>query len=339
MRKLTLSVLALMLAAGSLFAKGGDDSTKIMLKELEAMIKLQDSVQKAMKYETGTVTLPSGVAKLNIPKGFKFLGQEQSHYVLESLWGNLPQQHLQGMLFPENGNPFSDSSYAYVIEYNPVGYIKDADAKDINYDDLLKEMKADDLQENEQRKALGGGGMYTEGWAARPFYDDQKKILHWALDYRVDGNDEHTLNYKVIHLGRKGMLTMSAVSGMGQLDMVKADVDKVIAMAEYTEGNRYSDFDSNVDDVAAMTVGGLVAGKVLLKTAAGAGILKFLKFIIVGIIAAGGAIWKWISGRRKKEEEFVYEPQPAPVHTEETPLPDAPAASEGAGDPLNPENK
>lgn len=336
MRKLTLSVMALMLATGTLFANGGDDSTKLMLKELEAMIKLQDSVQKAMKYETGTVTLPSGVAKLNIPKGFKFLGQEQSHYVLESLWGNLPQEHLQGMLFPENGDPFSDSSYAYVIEYNPVGYVKDADAKDINYDDLLKEMKSDDLKENEQRKAMGGGGMYTEGWAARPFYDEQKKILHWALDFRVDGRDEHTLNYKVIHLGRKGMLTMSAVSGMSQLNLVKADVDKVISMAEYTEGNRYSDFDSKVDDVAAWTVGGLVAGKVLLKTAAGAGILKFLKFIIIGLIAGGGAIWKWISGRRKKEEEFVYEPQPAPVHTEETSLPDAP---EGTSDPLTPENK
>lgn len=336
MRKLALSMLALVLATAPLFAKGGDDSTKLMLKELEAFIKLRDSVQKAMKYETGTITLPSGVAKLNIPKGFKFLGQDQSRYVIQDLWGNLPQQHLQGMLFPVDGDPFSDSSYAFVIEYNPIGYVKDADAKDINYDDLLKEMKSEEAATNAKRKAMGGEGMYTEGWASRPFYDEQKKILHWAMDIRVDGRDEHTLNYKVIHLGRKGMLTMSAVSGMSQLDLVKSNVDSVIAMAEYTEGNRYSDFDSKVDDVAAWTVGGLVAGKVLLKTAAGAGILKFLKFIIIGLIAGGGAIWKWITGRRKKEEEFVYEPQPAPVHTEETSLPDAP---EGTTDPLNPENK
>jgi len=132
MRKLALSALALIMAAGTLFAKGGDDSTKLLLQQMEAYFKLQDSVKKAMKYETGTVTLPSGVAKLNIPKGFKFLGQEQSRYVIQDLWGNLPQQHLQGMLFPEDGDPFSDSSYAYVIEYNPVGNVKDADAKDIN---------------------------------------------------------------------------------------------------------------------------------------------------------------------------------------------------------------
>lgn len=339
MRKLALSALALMMAMGSLFAKEVDDSTKLLLKQLEAYAKFQDSVKKALKYETGMFSLPSGVAKLNVPKGFKFLGLEQSRYVIQDLWGNLPQQHLQGMVFPEDGDPFSDSSYAYVVEYNPVGYVKDADAKDINYDDLLKEMKSDDAEENAQRKAMGGEGMYTEGWAAHPFYDDQKKVLHWALDIRVEGRDEHTLNYKVIHLGRKGMMTMSAVSGMGQLDLVKSDVDKVISMAEYTEGNRYSDFDSKVDDVAAWTVGGLVAGKVLLKTAAGAGILKFLKFIIIGIIAAGGAIWKWFSGRRKKEEEFVYEPQPAPVHTEETQLPEPPQATEETSDSLSPENK
>lgn len=58
MRKLALAVLAFVMATGTLFAKGGDDSTKLMLKELEAFLKLRDSVQKAMKYETGTITLP-----------------------------------------------------------------------------------------------------------------------------------------------------------------------------------------------------------------------------------------------------------------------------------------
>jgi uncharacterized membrane-anchored protein len=333
MKKMALSVVAFLLATGTLFAKGGDDSTKILLKQLEAYMKLQDSVKKALKYETGIISLPSGVVKLNVPKGFKYLGVDQSRYVIQDLWGNLPQQHLQGMLFPESGHPFNDSTYAYVIEYNPVGYVKDADAKDINYDDLLKEMKSDDAEENAKRKALGGTGMYTDGWAAKPFYDQKNKILHWALDIRVEGAEEHTLNYKVITLGRKGILTMSAVSGMEQLDLVRGDVDEVLSMAEFTEGNRYADFDSNVDDVAAWTVGGLVAGKVLLKTAAGAGILKFLKFIIIGIIAAGGAIWKWITGRRKKEEEFIYEPQPAPVYTEEPLTPEPPQVTDGTTDP------
>lgn len=320
MRKLFLFItvfLSMMLAAS---AKNPGDTTKLKSynevtenseEDIMAYITLMDSVNKAMKWETGTITLPSAVVKLNVPAGFKYLGVEQSRYVIEKLWGNLPQKELEGMLFPEDKDPFSDSSYAYIISYSPVGHIKDGDAKDINYTDLLEEMKKDEMQANIQRRAAGLDAMYLQDWAAAPYYDEQKKVLHWATSYSIEGEtDDNTLNYTIILLGRKGMLSMNAVSSMKMLPLVKADVNKVLGMAEYTTGNRYQDFDSNVDEVAAWTVGGLVAGKVLLKTAAGVGILKFLKFIIAGIVIAGGAIWRFVSGRKKKEEEFVYQPAP-----------------------------
>jgi uncharacterized membrane-anchored protein len=255
---------------------------------------------------------------MNVPAGFKYLGREQSKYVLEELWGNLPQENLEGMLFPEDADPFTDSSYVYIISYSPIGYVKDKDAKDIDYDELLDEMKKDQVEENTQRTAIGLDAMYTIGWASAPYYDEQQKVLHWAIEYKVDGADENTLNYKIISLGRKGMLSMNAVAAMSQMNDVKANVDQVLHMAEFTAGNRYQDFDSKVDDVAAWTVGGLVAGKILAKTVAGAGILKFLKFIIIGVIALGGGIWRFITGRKKKEEEFVYQPSPAPVQDQHT---------------------
>jgi hypothetical protein len=34
-------------------------------------------------------------------------------------------------------------------------------------------------------------------------------------------------------------------------------------------------------------------------------IAKFGKLIVIGIVAAGGAIWKFITGRRKKNEEYT----------------------------------
>jgi len=84
-------------------------------------------------------------------------------------------------------------------------------------------------------------------------------------------------------------------------------------MVSFTEGYKYSDYNSKTDAVAAWTIGGLVAGKVLAKVGFFAVILKFLKFIILGVVAIGGGIWRFITGRRKKEEEFVYQPQPAPT--------------------------
>jgi len=92
------------------------------------------------------------------------------------------------------------------------------------------------------------------------------------------------------------------------LDMIRADVDQVLNMAEYTEGNKYSDFDSNIDDVAAWTVGGLVAGKVLLKIGFFA---KFWKLILLG----GGALIAWIARifkKKKENESMVYEPVQTP---------------------------
>src|SRR5262249_30594412 len=150
MKRTILATALLIISFSHVFAKG--DPPDSILQMIEAYAKLRDSVNSALKYETGLITLPAGVVKLNVPAGFKFLGQEQSKYVIEDLWGNLPQENIQGMLFPANSDPFDDSSYAYIITYSPVGYVKDGDAKDINYDDLMKDMKKDDAEENARRK-------------------------------------------------------------------------------------------------------------------------------------------------------------------------------------------
>ncbi|MBC7904669.1 MAG: DUF2167 domain-containing protein, partial [Gemmatimonadaceae bacterium] len=107
-------------------------------------------------------------------------------------------------------------------------------------------------------------------------------------------------------LGRKGVLSMNAVAVMSQLPEVKKHIPEVLKMAEFTSGNKYSDFDSNFDNVAAWTVGGLVAGKVLAKVGILAFFGKFLKLIVIGVAAIGGAVWKWVSGRKKKKEEAAY---------------------------------
>ena len=148
----------------------------------------------------------------------------------------------------------------------------------------------------------------------------EKKVLYWAKEYRVDNSEVNTLNYDIRVLGRKGVLVLQAVSGMDQLDSVNSHIDDVLGMVSFNDGHRYADFDSKTDDVAAWTIGGLVAGKVLAKVGFFGVILKFLKFIVVGLALVGGAIWRFITGRRKKEEEFVYEPQPAPTNNN----PDAP---------------
>lgn len=296
-----------MLFTFSLFAGKEGDTSTLDTKKLMDYVKLMDSVNKALKYQTGLVVLDNGIAQLNIPAGFKFLNKEQSKFVISDLWGNPPREDILGMIFPDTDDPFSDSSYAFIVSYDPIGYVKDGDADKINYDDMLKEMQNSEKEENAERIKSGYGAIHFVGWAQKPFYDKNKKVLHWAKELNFGDDESNTLNYEVRILGRKGVLSLNAVASMSELALVDKDIDKVLGMASFTKGNTYAEFDSKIDDVAAWTIGGLVAGKVLAKAGFLALILKNIKLVVLGLIAFGGAAWRFITGRKKKEEELPQE--------------------------------
>jgi uncharacterized membrane-anchored protein len=304
MKKCLTTVLVFLLTTITVFAKGEKDSLAIAMKK---QLQFVDSVEAAMKYETGVIFLSDKIAKLTVPASFKFLNAEQSNYILSDLWGNPPQTGILGMLFPSNGGPFAEDSYAFVITYDGSGYVKDDDADKINYDDMLKDLQKGEIEENKQRKMQGYGAINMIGWASKPFYDKNNKVLHWAKNLQFEGQDEKTLNYEVRILGRKGVLSMNAVATMNELDSVKKDIDKVLAMPSFTEGNTYKDFDSKTDNVAAWTIGGLVAGKVLLKAGVWAVMGKFLigawKFILIGIVALWAGIKRFLGKKPIVDED------------------------------------
>ncbi len=273
----------------------GDSITNVIMEQLH----FRDSVLKVMKYETGSITLNGGFAKLNIPKGFKFLNAEQSRFVVSKVWGNPERNDVLGMIFSEDRDPYSDSSFAFIVSFDDMGYVKDDDAKDMKYEDLLKQMQKDEVEENKQRTAQGYPAIHIVGWAQAPYYDANKKVLHWAKNLKFGDEEGNTLNYDVRVLGRKGVLSLNAVASMNELPLVQQNIDKVLGMAEFTEGNKYSDYSSsNGDKIAAYTIGGLVAGKLLLKVGF---LAKFWKLIAVGVMGAFYGIRKLITGKGKGE--------------------------------------
>ena len=271
---------------------------------LDSLVQaFSDSINARYTFVTGKVDLADGVASLNVPEGFKFLDGAQSREVIVDLWENPPgaAESVLGMIFPANSTVL-DHAYAFVVEYDAMGYVSDVDADDINYDELLATMKEDDVAENQQRKEEGYGTLDLIGWAAPPYYDKERKVLHWAKELHAEEAEGNTLNYNVRVLGRKGVLVLNAVAGMEALEEVKTNIPAVLDMASFNPGYTYEEFDSNVDEVAAWTVGGLVAGKVLAKAGILALILKNIKLVFIALAAAGAGIWRFVSGRRKKEE-------------------------------------
>lgn len=304
-----ISILLLLSLFCSRIAFAGDpkDSTAMLL---EALAKI-DSIESLLHYKTGTVTLQNGLGTINIAPGFKFLDSADARYVLEDVWGNLKGQTALGMILPADAKA-AITDYGFIIEYEPIGYVKDDDADEINYDNLLKEMKEDVAKTNEERRKAGMANMNLVGWATKPYYDKNRKLLYWAKELKVDGAEENTLNYDIRILGRKGVLVLEAISGMSQLDSVNKAIDPILGMVSFNKGNKYEEFDSKVDNVAAWTIGGLVAGKLLAKAGFFVLFLKYIKLIIVAVGGAGAAIWRRIKGKKKRDELVVADAGPAP---------------------------
>jgi uncharacterized membrane-anchored protein len=277
------------------FAADQTDSTQIFLDSLEA----------TFNYQTGEIKFDNNIGTLSVPQGFRYLDSDQTRYVLHDLWGNPGGEGTMGMLVPANIPITSLESWAFIITYEEMGYVKDDDADDIDYDELLEELQSETSEENEQRTKEGYEPISIVGWATTPFYDKNKKILHWAKEIKFGEAEENTLNYNVRVLGRKGVLVLNAVASMSALEEVKGNIDPVLTAFAYSEGNQYDDFDPEIDEVAAWTIGGLVAGKVLAKAGILALLLKNIKLIGLAMVGLGGAIWNWF--RRKTEPPTVRE--------------------------------
>ncbi len=274
--------------------------------DIQALIEqYQDSAVAGFTYEHGTVQLENGVASLNLPAGFKFMDREQAAHVIVDLWGNQDAEGVLGIIFPEGDDPFADSSYAYVIQFDESGYVEDGEADDLDYAELLTQMQEGEAENNKLRAEAGYEPIYLVGWAAPPFYDKERKVLHWAKELQFgDSADVHTLNYNVRVLGRKGVLVLNAVASMSELELVKQHIPEVLSIVQFNDGHRYDQFDSSVDKVAAYGIGGLIAGKVLAKVGVFAVLAKFGKLIILGIGAAIAGLWKFITGRKKKDDSL-----------------------------------
>ncbi len=271
-------------------------------QDLDSTLMIFDSIENSFDYQTGTIELDAGNAILTVPTGFRYLDPEQANFVLSDLWGNPRDEEILGLLVPENKGVLAEDSWVFTINYDEMGYVDDEDAQDIDYDDLLKDQKKDTKEASKQRQKLGYESIELIGWAAEPYYDQDHKVLHWAKELNFGGDSLNTLNYNLRVLGRKGIFLLNAVASMSELPEVEQNIDKVITSVEFAEGSRYSDFDPDVDEVAAWTVGGLVAGKVLAKAGFFAFLAKFWKIIAIAIAGAGGSIWKFIRGGKKEEE-------------------------------------
>lgn len=278
------------------------DAKKPAASEEEDEAASAAEFESQLNFQRGRIALPGGIATLSLSDGYRYLAPDDAERVLVEAWGNPPGAKTLGMIFPADLSPLAEEGWGVVISYVEEGHVSDADAAEIDYDELLKGMKEATAEENRERRRQGYDPVTLVGWAAPPRYEAAAHKLYWARELKFDGADANSLNYDVRVLGRKGVLSFNAVGVMDQLPQIESGMREVMAFAEFNPGHRYADFDSKVDDVAAYGLGALVAGKVAAK----AGFFKLLlgllaagkKFIIIGVIALAVLLKKLLWNKR-----------------------------------------
>jgi len=257
----------------------------------------KEEFEAKLGYQTGTVTVGDGLATIALPASFRFLGPDGAKRLLTEGWGNPPgaADDVLGMLIPTAHSPLSDSGWGVVISFDDDGYVNDDDAGSLDYTKMLAEMQASAREGNEDRKAEGFDPVTLVGWAEPPHYDQAAHKLYWAKELAFGDSADHTLNYNIRILGRRGVLVLNAVSGMEQLATIRTESQTLLPAVEFNDGHRYTDYLPGKDKAATYGLVGLIAGA----GAAKAGIFKALwigllasKKLIVGLMIGGAAAVK-----------------------------------------------
>ena len=249
-----------------------------------------------LKPQHGNITLPSGIASLQLNNEFYYLSPDDTERLLTEAWGNPRGFKTLGMIIPTAVSPLAANGWGVIISYKNDGHISDDDAAKIDYADLLKQMKADDEEDNKERRKEGYAGLTLLGWAEPPSYDQATHKMYWARELKADDAEQTTLNYSIRVLGREGVLELNAVAAMADLPTIKQETPKILAFTNFTDGNRYADYDAKTDKLApyglAALVAGGIAGKAGLFAKIGVALLAFKKFIILGLVAIAGVLGK-----------------------------------------------
>jgi uncharacterized membrane-anchored protein len=312
-----IGIVRAALAAALVLVAGASQAAAPTLEIPKEAIALVDS----LKPRQGKIPLPEASATLDLGDKYDFYSGDDVRKILVELWGNPPgtEEGALGIVMPAGASPLSDA-WGAIVSFEADGYVDDDDAAEVDYDDLLQQLKDGTEAANEEREKMGYPAMHVVRWAEYPKYDSATHSVIWARDLKVDGDTVEALNYDVRTLGRKGVLSINFLSTMPELPSIKTAAADFADHATFDQGWRYEDYQDG-DKVAEYGIGGLVAAGVGLAAAQKLGLLallvKFGKFIVIGIGIALAAARKSIArlfGRGEPEHyEEAWESQAEPA--------------------------
>lgn len=237
-------------------------------------------------------------AQINLPEGYGFIPPKEGAALMEAM-GNQTDDNFLGLIFPQ-----SDAEWFVTVDFDPAGYIKDDDAKEWDADELLQNLKDGTEQANEHRQKMGVTPIEVTRWIEQPSYDAGSHRLVWSAEIKDKGSsgEDAGINYNTYVLGREGYVSLNLVTSVAEVEAHKPAAQELLAAVNFNDGKRYSDFNASTDKVAAYglaaLVGGMAAKKLGLLATLGLLVAKFGKLALVGVVALGAGVVKFLKGKK-----------------------------------------
>ncbi len=251
----------------------------------------------------GPADIPfAGQATFHLPQGLGFIPTAESKALMASM-GNHVDDGFIGIIVPTTEE---SSGWIIVASYNNAGFVKDDDAKDWKADELLSNIRTGTEEQNKTRAERGIPELDILGWVEKPIYDPAVHRLVWSIASRDKGqtdNDEQSVNYNTLALGREGYISMNMVADRNKIEELKPVAQAALAALQFDQGKRYADFNASTDKVAAYGLAAIIAGAAAKKlgflAVIAAFVAKFAKVIWIAVAAGAGGLFSKF--RRKKE--------------------------------------
>ena len=208
---------------------------------------------------------------------------------------------------------FGSKGYSFYLAYNNEGYISLDDWKKVDPDNLMNQLRETAKNNVEYYKSQNLDYAKNIDWIFKPTLNEELKTVSYS--YKVIWSDNNvTMEAKNLTLGKKGYISSIFVTNFSENLNLENEASYAKDFANtiiFDEGYRHSDYKSG-DKVAAMGIGGLVAGSLGVKALAKAGVFaKFLKFgwillapllLFVGKFSGSGKAEKQNSRKKKKNK-------------------------------------
>jgi uncharacterized membrane-anchored protein len=206
-----------------------------------------------LEFQTGTVELPAGMARLELAEGYRYLAPAEGQTVLEETGVNPPETsgEFLGLVIAPGEEPGTPGAWVAVLTYAGEGHVSDEDMARFNDAAYLEFLKAANTKDIGKRKAQGLPALELVAWASLPVYSARNRILSFSKRYWNDQarrGQESTVVRESWVLGRRGKIVVGAIAPGGRSnEMSDLNVKEIARMVQLHPGHRHEDFDPKSD--------------------------------------------------------------------------------------------